>query len=265
MIAPAHTARFRLTILWDLSDFLLYILLFFLSFLSPRGYEGLLQWIYIPSDLENEKHTIHIIMTLMIISPMAIAYVHNQFSTSETTPAYSPHFSQKIAYNWTSHDVGTQISHDEHEPWTDPISTSRPQVVSRRNLNRTIPIFLRDENYHCPHSLTYILHTCLFVSLENCFCTWYLVGLKPDPGLGFQEKALDLEFRWDRGSLVERTLSSGTRWTLATPPRPVVALSATVANWSLGWMETLAISVCWRGLARPVCSEVIGIVPGARN
>jgi hypothetical protein len=42
---------------------------------------------------------------------------------------------------------------------------------------------------------------------------------------------------------------------------PVVAQGATVANWSWGWMETLA-TLSRRGLARPVGSDLVGIVPG---
>lgn len=48
---------------------------------------------------------------------------------------------------------------------------------------------------------------------------------------------------WIRSTVDRERLSSGTRWTLATPPRPVVALKATVANWSFGWMETLATTI----------------------
>jgi hypothetical protein len=77
------------------------------------------------------------------------------------------------------------------------------------------------------------------------------VDLKPGPGLG-PWKVLDVEFAgpWLFRYAVDPGLALG----------PVVTQGATVANWSWGWMETLA-TLFRRGLARPVGSDLVGIVP----
>lgn len=77
------------------------------------------------------------------------------------------------------------------------------------------------------------------------------MDLKPGPGLG-PWKALDVEFAgpWLFRYAVDPGVALG----------PVVAQGATVANWSWGWMETLA-TLFRRGLARPAGSDLVGIVP----